>query len=418
MSWGIIRNTQFCHHKYWLVLFYFGPGHHKFTVHLLKQLRCGVRKSISHIWVSWRFMSSWIVGNVVSGVFIAWPKYIFCLYCFNFDKSMSLPKTTWTQYGSSTQIQICHGTTRFDVNFKMCLIVSFSDLFFFPLPIYSLWCRLLMAFVPPWKHFLLSDYQVLYRYRIIDYWASATVYFPRGQVLAYLQYKWLEVDVARFINKMQYELNDRENRSVFFLACNCWFPSEAYIQCKCEVTLSSWQLLSPAELQLIPCHGLSTLEYRRPLCLRKYVASSWSSKGPNGIEWDICLYEYYIFFLQSNAKLLNRTHSGKQSGWGSYVGIANSVLLGPFFSFRCKKRPLHELERCKAWWNSALLATAQADSSVCRSNRWPWSWVARKLVIKYFNSDWFGNLRFIKSRVKSFVIQMARCLISPYYFGW
>lgn len=92
MSWGIIRNTQFCHHKYWLVLFYFGPGHHKFTVHLLKQLRCGVRKSISHIWVSWRFMSSWIVGNVVSGVFIAWPKYIFCLYCFNFDKSMSLPK--------------------------------------------------------------------------------------------------------------------------------------------------------------------------------------------------------------------------------------------------------------------------------------------------------------------------------------
>lgn len=55
-------------------------------------------------------------------------------------------------------------------------------------------------------------------------------------------------------------------------------------------------------------------------------------------------------------------------------------------------------------------------SYVCRCNRWPWSWVARKLVIKYFNSERFGNLGYFKSRLKSFVIQMERCLIS--YFIW
>lgn len=88
---------------------------------------------------------------------------------------------------------------------------------------------------------------------------------------------------------------------------------------------------------------------------------------------------------------------------------------GSFFLCFGVKGPLHELERWKAWRNSSLLAQAQTDSSVCRSNRWPWSWVARKLIIKYFNSDWFGNLRFIKSRVKSFVIQIARCLNSPYF---
>lgn len=68
------------------------------------------------------------------------------------------------------------------------------------------------------------------------------------------------------------------------------------------------------------------------------------------------------------------------------------------------------------WRNSSLLAAAPARSHVCRSNRWPWSWVARKLVIKYFNYDWFGNLRFIKRRLKSFVIEMEICLLSPTYF--
>lgn len=98
-----------------------------------------------------------------------------------------------------------------------------------------------------------------------------------------------------------------------------------------------------------------------------------------------------------------------------FVKAANSKLSG-LYSPVGAKTPLHELKRWKAWRNSSLLAQAQADSSVCRSNRWPWSWVARKLVIKYFNSDWFGNLRFIKSRVKSFVIQITRCLNSPYFW--
>lgn len=98
-----------------------------------------------------------------------------------------------------------------------------------------------------------------------------------------------------------------------------------------------------------------------------------------------------------------------------FIDGEKSVLLGAFLLVSVYKRP--QREKWKAWWNSSLLATAQSDSSVCRSNRWPWSWVARKLVIKYFNSDWFGNLRFIKSRVKSFVIQMATCPISPLYFS-
>lgn len=121
------------------------------------------------------------------------------------------------------------------------------------------------------------------------------------------------------------------------------------------------------------------------------MASSRSSEGPNAIEWDICLYEYYILILQSKSKLLNRMHSWKQSFRGASSILQILSLWVPFFvcAFFCL-----DLERWKAWWNSSLLATAQADSSVGRSNRWPWSWVARKLVIKYFNSDRFGYVSF------------------------
>lgn len=169
-----------------------------------------------------------------------------------------------------------------------------------------------------------------------------------------------------------------------------------------------------AELVLIPCLTVSScvLESTESEEVRGILSVLW---GPRW-EWVGHLSVWILHsFLQSDAKLLNRMHLGKQSLWGLHI-------LQIPFSLQKKKEwkrgSPHEFEKWKAWWNSSLLAAAQADSSVCRSNRWPWSWVARKLVIKYFNSDWFGNLRFIKSRVKSFVIPMARCLISPPYFAW
>lgn len=51
---------------------------------------------------------------------------------------------------------------------------------------------------------------------------------------------------------------------------------------------------------------------------------------------------------------------------------------------------------------------------VCRSNRWLRPWVARKLIIKCFDSDWCGNGRFIKSRMKSFVVGMSYFLVGKY----
>lgn len=131
------------------------------------------------------------------------------------------------------------------------------------------------------------------------------------------------------------------------------------------------------------------------------------------MEPDICLNEYCISFPCSQRLNYWRECTFKNRSvedTADYSLLAHSLYCG------VKERPLHELKRWKAWWNSSLPAIAQADSSACRSNRWPWSLVARKLVIKYFNSDWFRNLRFIKRRVKSFVIQMARCLI--WLYGW
>lgn len=126
----------------------------------------------------------------------------------------------------------------------------------------------------------------------------------------------------------------------------------------------------------------------------------------------------YISFLPSVRSWIIEQNALRKVVFAmGFADTANCTLLGLSLSFGIKQGALQKLERRKGWWNSSLLPTAPADSSVCRSNRWPWSWVARKLVIKYFNSDWFGNLRFVKSRVKSFAIQMARCFISP-YFSW
>lgn len=164
-------------------------------------------------------------------------------------------------------------------------------------------------------------------------------------------------------------------------------------------------------LMTCPSTVLWYLYLHSPLYQRMSVILSKAER--NGVRY---LFIWILhFFLKSEAELLNKMHSEKTISVRGFEDTADSMLLGHPFTFGVIEIPLHEFKRWKAWWNSSLLAEAQANSSVCRSNRWPWSLVARKLVIRYFNSDWFRNLRFIKRRVKSFVIQMAGCLICSYF---
>lgn len=158
--------------------------------------------------------------------------------------------------------------------------------------------------------------------------------------------------------------------------------------------------------------GLSTLVSHNPY-QRKCVASS-VLQGPDEMEWDICLNEYYIF--SSSLMLYYWTDCTLENSLYEVHRNWKFNPFGSFFLFPVKRMSVlaWEMQKCVGIPPCWL----QHRPIVCRSNRWPWSSVARKLVIKHFNSNWFGNLRFIKSRVRSFVIQMERCLISPSYFSW